>query len=51
MYEKVAVDDDLIDKPIQVAVDDDLVDKPIQIFNMDETGLPMDHRPPKIIIM
>ena len=26
-----------------------LLTKPIQIFNIDETGLPMDHRPPKVI--
>ena len=33
----------------KVVVDYDIIDKPIQIFNIDETGLPIDHRPPKII--
>jgi len=27
----------------------DLLDKPNQIYNVDETGMPLDHRPPKVV--
>ena len=27
----------------------ELYDKPVQIFNVDETGMPLDHRPPKVV--
>ena len=26
-----------------------LLDSPSQIYNVDETGMPLDHRPPKIV--
>ena len=26
-----------------------LLDNPSQIYNVDETGMPLDHRPPKIV--
>ena len=30
-------------------VENDLMDKPEQIYNVDESGMPLDHRPPKIV--
>ena len=29
--------------------DNDLLDKPCQLFNMDETGLPLAPKPPKVV--
>ena len=29
---------------------DDLMDKPSQIYNFDEVGVPLDHRPPHVIV-
>lgn len=34
----------------KVLVEYDLFDKPNQIFNMDETGMPLEHRPTKVVI-
>ena len=33
----------------QVLEEYELFDKPIHIFNVDETGMPLDHRPPKVV--
>jgi len=30
-------------------VENDLLDKPAQIFNMDETGMPLDPSPPRVV--
>ena len=30
-------------------LDNDLMNKPAQIYNVDESGMPLDHRPPKVI--
>lgn len=30
-------------------VENDLLDSPNQIYNVDETGMPLDHRAPKIV--
>ena len=32
-----------------VLEENDLMDSPGQIYNIDETGMPLDHRPPKIV--
>ena len=32
-----------------VLEENDLIDSPGQIYNVDETGMPLDHRPPKIV--
>ena len=29
--------------------DNNLMNKPAQIYNVDESGMPLDHRPPKVI--
>ena len=29
----------------------DLLDKPGQIYNVDESGMPLDHRPPHVVVM
>ena len=33
----------------EVLEENELLDSPAQIYNVDETGMPLDHRPPKII--
>ena len=30
-------------------LENDLMDKPEQIYNVDESGMPLDHRPPKVV--
>ena len=37
---------DLLKKAL---TENDLIDSPAQIYNVDESGIPLDHRPPKII--
>ena len=32
-----------------VLVENDLMNSPSQIYNVDETGMPLDHQPPKIV--
>lgn len=34
----------------QTLSDNDLLDKPYQIFNLDETGIPLDPSPPKVVV-
>ncbi len=35
----------------QTLVDKDLLDNPLQIFNMDETGMPIDPIPTKVVVL
>ena len=37
---------DMLEKTL---LDNDLMNKPAQIYNIDESGMPLDHRPPKVI--
>ena len=49
----MASDPEVIDKNydllVRTLMDNDLVDKPAQIFNMDETGMPLDPSPPLVV--
>ena len=33
----------------KVLEENDLMDKPAQLYNMDETGMPLEHRAPNIV--
>ena len=33
----------------EVMEENDLMDKPGQIYNVDESGMPLDHRPPRVL--
>ena len=40
---------DYFDKLMYVLQKNKLMDSPSQIYNVDEIGMPLDHRPPKIV--
>lgn len=41
--------DDEFDLLKNVLTENDLMESPNQIYNVDETGMPLDHRPPKVV--
>lgn len=34
----------------EVLDEEGLIDKPVQIYNVDETGMPLDHHPPHVVV-